>query len=408
MPSTARRKTLIHVMNDPFALQYLRGQPTYMAVRGIDCAVVVPRGDGFQEFRVSEGVACHEATIVRNISPMADIRTLARLVRLWWRMRPDIVHAHTPKGGLLGMLSATIAGVPGRVYTLHGLTYMTASGTLRQVLRWSDWLSCRLADRVICVSKSIREVVIEDGICDPDKLVVVAQGSANGVDAVTRFNPDRFSESDFVQERCELGIGPDALVLTFVGRIVQDKGIEELTHAWLRLREQYPHLHLLIVGPMEERDAVVPWVLEVLHEDGRVHFTGFRGDVDRVMAITDVVAVPSRREGFGIVFIEAGAMEVPVVATRIPGCIDAVVDGVTGTLVPSYNAYALHDAISRYLDDPELRWKHGRAGRERVLREFRPEDVWEGIHAEYERLLNQRERGSRPGCWPPFRPSSRV
>ena len=284
---------LVHVLNAPFALQYVRGQARYMRERGINVTAITSPGDGLAEFGTAEEVPVYGIPIVRKISPIVDLVSLIRLVWLWRRMRPEIVHAHTPKGGLLGLLSAALARVPVRVYTIHGLTYMTAAGASGVLLRWTDRISCRLAHRVICVSPSIQQVAIEDRICPPGKMVVLAKGSANGVDAIHRFNPDRFTRQHIAALRRDLRIGEDDLVITFIGRIVQDKGIDELAEAWRRLRARYPHLHLLLVGPVEERDAVKPTMLQALKDDERAHMLGFHEDVSELLAISDVIAVPS-------------------------------------------------------------------------------------------------------------------
>jgi glycosyltransferase involved in cell wall biosynthesis len=358
-----------------------------MRARGIDEVAITPPGTRLDTFGCVEEVPVYGLPVSRTISPWSDLLTVVRLVKLLRRIRPEIVHAHTPKGGLLGMLSATLLRVPVRVYTIHGFTYMTARGVTRALLRGSDWLSCRLADRVLCVSPSIRDVAIQDGICPPGKITVPGAGSANGVDAEHRFNPDRFSGEEIMARRGGMGISPEDLVVTFAGRIVRDKGVEELYRAWQGLREHYPDLHLVMAGPLEARDAVSGDLLDALRADRRVHLTGEVEDVSEILSISDVVAVPSRREGFGVIFIEAGAMRLPVVGTRIPGCVDAVEDGVTGTLVPTEDVPALRDAIQRYLDDRQLRQRHGDAGRRRVLQSFRQQDVWSALYCEYEALL---------------------
>jgi glycosyltransferase involved in cell wall biosynthesis len=178
-------------------------------------------------------------------------------------------------------------------------------------------------------------------------------------------------------------------VVGFVGRIVRDKGIAELVAAWKTLRAEFPNLHLLMVGSFEPQDAVSPDVENLLTSDERIHLTGIVYNTAPVYAAMDILTLPTYREGLPNVPLEAAAMELPVVATLIPGCIDAVQDGVTGTLVPPRNAEALADAIRMYLHDSELRRQHGQVGRDRVLREFRQEAIWEAVYQEYLQLLQQ-------------------
>jgi glycosyltransferase involved in cell wall biosynthesis len=179
-------------------------------------------------------------------------------------------------------------------------------------------------------------------------------------------------------------------VAGYVGRLVTDKGIAELWQAWTVLRERHPDLHLLLVGPFEDTDPVPPAVRQGLETDPRVHLAGMDWNTPPLYAAMDLLVLPTYREGFPNVLLEGASMGLPVVATRVPGCVDAVRDGETGTLVPARDPAALAAALDAYVADPALRRARGRAGRARVAAEFRQEVVWEGIFAEYDRLLAPR------------------
>jgi glycosyltransferase involved in cell wall biosynthesis len=175
-----------------------------------------------------------------------------------------------------------------------------------------------------------------------------------------------------------------------VGRVVRDKGIHELCEAWRRVRREVPRARLLLVGKAEPQDPVSEHVLRELQNDPTVHLAGFVADVPGLYAASDVVVLPTYREGLPNVPLEAAAMGLPVVATRVVGCVDAVLHGLTGTLVPPRDAGALAEAMIGYARDPMLRARHGEAGRRRVLQEFVPERLWAELASVYERLQGDR------------------
>ena len=381
---------LVHVTTVPDSLGFFIGQIGYMKGRGIEVHALSSPGPLLDEFAAREQVQTHAVEMPRRISPGHDLGAVRQMVEALRRIRPHIVHSHTPKGGLLGMIAARLAGVPVRIYHIRGLPLMTATGRRRALLRWTEKVACGLAHQVLCVSHSVREVALEEGLCPPDKIRVLLGGSGNGVDATGRFSPERHGPETRAALRARFGIPRDAVVLGFVGRVVRDKGIVELADAWRELREEHPGAHLLLVGPEEPQDPVPPATVEALRRDPRVHFTG-PTDAAPWYAAMDLLVFPTYREGFPNVPLEAAAMGLPVVATRIPGCTDAVADGETGTLVPVRDAQALAGAVRAYLASPHLRAEHGGRGRERALRDFAQEGIWNALYAEYVRLL--RERG---------------
>lgn len=361
-----------------------------MKERGVDVEAISSPGEKLTEFGEEQGILVHAIELPRRITPLHDLRAVLQLSRILRRIKPTIVHAHTPKGGLLGMISAWLTRTRVCIYHMRGLPYMSATGRKRTLLMATERTSCRLAHRVFCVSHSLREVAIADGIVPAEKIVVFAGGSGNGVDSTTRFNPDRFSAEAVQAQKAELGIGGDEIVIGFIGRIVRDKGIEELAVAWRQIREAYPAARLVLVGPVEPQDPVSPDTLLFLQGDDRVVMIDWLDDTSVIYPVLDMLVLPTYREGFPNVPLEAASMGLPVVATRIPGCIDAVADGETGTLVPVRDPNALAEAIRMYLDEPELRCKHGQAGRARVLRDFRQEVIWDAVYQEYCRLLAEK------------------
>lgn len=381
---------LVYIATSPLFLNFFRGQITYLRERGIEVSIICSPGELLEAFMHKEQVPGYGVEMPRRITPFRDVIALIQLVRILRKVRSHIVHANTPKGGLLGMISAWLCRVPVRIYHIRGLPFLTASGWKRRVLRWSEKIACRLAHSVLCVSHSVRQIVVQDGLCAEDKIRVLASGSGQGVDADGRFNPARFSEEAQRTLRSVLHIPDEATVIGYVGRVVRDKGMEELAEAWTQLRERYPDLHLLLVGDYEPQDPVPDPVRRLFSDDPRVILTGWVSDTAPYYALMDVLVLPSYREGFPNTPLEASAMCVPVVATRIPGCVDAVVDNLTGVLVPVRDAQALAEAIDRYIRHPDLRLQHGRAGRERVLRDFRQEVLRQALYEHYHSLMQEK------------------
>ncbi len=401
-PANDNQVKLVLVTTIPDTLFSMSGQAPYLRARGFDVYAMASPGPRLDDFAASDGATTFGVPMRRSVTPLHDLGAVIRIWRHVWRLRPTIVHANTPKGGLLGVVGARLAGVPIRIYHVHGLRYVTTQGAKRAALRWSEKTACRLANQVLCVSESVRQEMIDDGLVPADKIKVLRSGSINGVDADGSFNPIATRDARG-PIRAQHGIPDNALVVSFIGRIVRDKGMVELAEAWTALRDERPDLHLMVVGPFEPEDPVPADVAALFHRDPRVHLTGEVYDTAPLFAATDVFVLPTYREGLPTVLLEAAAMEAPVVATCVPGCVDAVDDGVTGILVPVHDGRALADAIRRYLDDPALRRAHGRAARERVLRDFRPDVIWEALYDEYARLL--REHGlAAPG--PTIEPGS--
>jgi len=326
----------------------------------------------------------------REISPFKDLLSLVRLYTILRRLRPAIVNAGTPKAGLLGMIAACAAGVPARVYVLHGLRLETTSGLKRLVLGVAERCAATLAHSVICCSESLRHLYVTLGLTTEAKARVLGEGSANGVDidefTVTPERRDRAREW-----RARFGIPDGAPVVGFVGRLTRDKGVPELVDAFNQILPRFPNARLLMVGDFEQGDPVPECYVKQLRSHPRVIITGYVSDPALYYPIMDILALPSHREGLGIAVLEAAVAEIPAVAFRVTGSVDAVSNGVTGTLVPFGDVDAFARAAQRYLSDDTLRREHGQAGRERVMRHFCPEMIWEALAEEYARLLKSRD-----------------
>src|SRR5215813_2588394 len=239
-------------------------------LEGFEVHALSSPGEPLDAFGRALEIDVHPARMPRRITPLVDLMAVRQIVRVIRRVRPSIVDAHTPKGGLLAMIAAALCRVPVRIYHQHGLPLMTATGPKRLILRWTERTACRLAHQVICVSESVRGVAIAERLCAADKIKVLGHGSIDGIEADKRFNPARVPEARR-RLRARYQVPEDALVIGFVGRVVRDKGLIELAQSWRALREAYPSLHLLVAGPFESQDPIPADVETILRSDPRIH-----------------------------------------------------------------------------------------------------------------------------------------
>jgi len=393
---------VVDIVTASVSVRFLEGRPEYFAGKGYEVTVVSSPGEELRKAE-REGVRTVAVEMAREISPLRDLVSLWGLVRVLRRLRPAITNVATPKAGLLGGVAAWLCGVPCRYYTLLGLRCETTTGLKREVLIAAERIACACAHRVICVSESMRQKAIELGLVEASRTVVLASGSYNGTEP-ERFAPTTEALRRGGQMREKLGIPANAPVVGFVGRLTKDKGINELVKAYSELRKEMAELRLLLVGEMEEGDPLTArtrWLLE--NEPGIVR-TGFVDDPADYYHLLDVFAFPTYREGFGNVAVEANAAGKPVVAAGATGVVDAVVDGVTGLLVPVGDARALAGALKKVIENPGMAAALGSAGRERAVREFWRERLWEALEQQYAGMLERRapsQKRRRVNEWRP-------
>jgi glycosyltransferase involved in cell wall biosynthesis len=388
--SDTSRPTILYAGTSPLSVQwFLRGQLGFLREAGFDVTVVTAPGEGLELARVSEGVETIAVPMVRNISPVRDLAALWRLWRIVRRVHPAITNVGTPKAGLLAGLAAWLNRVPCRIYTLHGLRLETVRGPKRAVLWLAEWMACRSAHRVVCVSESVRGKAVALRLVSPERAVVLGAGSCNGVEE-SRCAPSPETSRRARELRYSLGIPEGVPVIAFVGRLTRDKGIPELADAYFRLRHAFPDLRLLLVGDFEDDDPIDPCLRRRIEAHPGILLTGFVRDVIPYYHVADMLVLPTFREGFPNVVLEAHAAGKPVVATRATGVVDAVADGVDGMLVPIGDSTALAEAVTLLLRDTALAARMGLAGRNRILCEFRQQDVWRAILGEYLSLLSAR------------------
>lgn len=369
---------IAHVANtDYFCAFLLRSQLRALARAGFDVDVVCGPGPLVGGLE-AEGMRVHVVENSRRIDPGADLRTLRAYLRLFRRERYELVHTHNPKVNLLASLAARVAGVPRVVSTVHGLYSHEGQGALaRRVWRGFEAASGRLADLVLCQSGEDVHTARWRRIVPDERL----RPLGNGID-LARFHPGRLGRDDREALRRRLGVRPGELLAGFVGRLVREKGVEELVAA----AAGRPGLRLWLIGPDErgaKGDALQP---ERLAAAPNVTWLGLQRDMPSLYAALDVAVLPSWREGFPRSLLEAAAMGRPTVATRIRGCREAVAESRTGLLVPPQRPQALREALETLARDAPRRRAMGRAARARAEEAFDEEAVFERIVRAYREI----------------------
>lgn len=389
MAEISTRPRIVYVFTSSLALRFLRGQFGYLRKAGYDVFIISSSGNDLKEVGELEGVHTITIPLAREISPTKDLMSLWYLWRAMRKLRPCITNVGTPKAGLLGGLAAFLTGVPCRIYNLYGLRLETTHGVKRQMLAFAERLACFCAHRVICVSESLRQEAVGLGLVNFDHTTVFTPGSCNGVD-VPRFNITQGVQNPGCQLREKLGIPLFAPVVGFVGRFTRDKGIKELLEAFNSLKGLFPELRLLLVGDFEEGDPPPPEVTQRIRTDTNIVCSGFVPDSAPYYQVMNVLALPTYREGFPNVVLEAGAAGKPAVVSNATGAVDSVIDGETGLIVPIRDTVALTGALAKLLSNPSLARTMGQTARKRVIAEFQQERIWSGLLDEYHSLLKAR------------------
>ena len=384
--SGGRRLRLCRIVTVPITFAWLlRKQIDHILAAGIDLALVSSSGPELDELCSSLPVRCFAISMVRKTAPLLDPRALLALTRYFRRERFDIVHSSTPKAGLLTALAGRAAHIPVRIHTYTGQVWVELHGLIRWMTRESDKLIGRLNTHCYADSYSQRKFLVDEQIVDPQRISVLGEGSLSGVD-LERFDPT-LPTWRRAETRKRLGIAETSVVIIFVGRLTRDKGITELIEAFRTLQQRYKDIDLVLAGPYESiRDTLPTGSLKELSANTHIHSVGFASRPEEYLAIADIFCLPSYREGFGSVIIEAGAMNLPSVATRVTGLVDSVVDGETGILVPPKDAKALAGALEEMVKSADLRHQMGRAARQSVVQHFDAAVINQAVVDEYFRL----------------------
>ena len=383
---SGRARIMVVATVPAFLLHNMRSQIESMVASGYAVTLVASPDEHFARLATLGAVDVIGIRMPRKISPWVDCLALWRLHAAIRRVRPSIVHSTTPKGGLLCAIAGRLAGVPVRLHTFTGQVWTTLSGPVRVMARLADRLIVRLSTTCYCDSPSQRDYLESQGIARPGRIGVLGDGSLSGVD-LSRFSPERAAVLA-ATTRARLGIGATEDVVVFVGRVTRDKGVVELAAAFTRVRAAGREARLLLVGPLDNNVDALPaseqaWIAAL---PGVIRIP-YDPQPEQYLSCATVFCLPSYREGFPTVVLEAAALAIPAIGTRITGMTDTIVDGETGLLVPARDVPALADAMLEMMRNPERRNRMARAARARVERQFTSDRLSRLLLAEYDRLL---------------------
>jgi glycosyltransferase involved in cell wall biosynthesis len=352
----------------------LRGQFTFFQQHGFQVLTVSADGSEVKDL-LAEGIAHQVVPMTRKITPLQDIVSLWKLIRVIHEFKPDIVHTHTPKAGLLGMIAARLCRVPVRLHTVAGLPLMEARGVKRWILKMVERVTYSSAHQVYPNSLGLLKYIKEQRLIGNTPLSIIGKGSTNGID-ISFFLRNTDLENKASAIRMRYGIPDNAVVFGFVGRIVKDKGIIELTKAFKKLSSA-TEVRLILVGPFEqELDPLPAEVIQFINENAGVIKAGFMHDVRPWLMASDVFVFPSYREGFPNVVMQAACLEVPSIVSDINGCNELIEHEVSGLVVPPKNELALYEAMKRLAEDPETGKRFAKAARKFVTENFDQQYVW--------------------------------
>lgn len=371
-----------------FIITQLKKQLKALGASGANVLVVSSDGPELATLDKLEGIRSVPIEIPRSISPILDVIGLIKLYWLLRRERIQIVHSTTPKAGLLTAIAGLLAGVPIRLHTYTGQPWVNMYGIKGWIARTSDKLIAKLNIRCYADSPSQMEFLVKQEIILGSKIAVLGAGSLAGVDT-QRFNRKRFTNQQCDELRCSLAITKGVPLILFLGRVSIDKGVRELLESFANLKALGSKAHLLIVGPIDFTSGAAGFVTQKDIESViDAHWVAFTETPEAYLAMADVLCLPSYREGFGTVVIEAAAMGVPTIGTTIYGLTDAVIDEQTGLLVEPRSVEALTNALAKLLGDNRLRLEMGEAAMRRASQLFDSEIINQHLIDEYHALLH--------------------
>ncbi|MBY0486849.1 MAG: glycosyltransferase family 4 protein [Flavobacteriaceae bacterium] len=380
------RNKLIRITTVPISLdKLLEGQLHFMTSE-YDVIAVSSDKAYLEKIGTKETVATFPLEMTRKITPLQDFLAVVKLYFFLKKTKPFIVHTHTPKAGVVGMLASRMAGVPHRLHTVAGLPLLEATGLKRRLLDFVEKITYASATHVYPNSYGLLEIIKQNNYCKASKLKVIGNGSSNGI-ATSYFNPDLFTLEQKAALRTSVGIDEADFVFIFVGRLVKDKGINELISAFKKLDQEKTNVKLLLVGAYEtDLDPLQNETIATIGSVSSIITVGYQNDVRPYFAISNALVFPSYREGFPNVVLQAGAMQLPAIVTDINGCNEIIKNAVNGIIIPVKNESAIYEAMFLLCSDATSYAALKANARQMIVCSFEQNVVWHALLEEYKSI----------------------
>lgn len=374
-------KKIVRITTIPSSMGgLLRGQlrfiNKYFEVIGVS-------GDGkdLEAVRINEGIRTEVVEMTRTISPIKDIIAVFQLYKFLKEEKPYIVHTHTPKAGIVGMLASKFAGVKHRFHTVAGMPVLIATGPRRTLLNLVEKITYKCATKVFPNSFALQDIIIREAYTSKNKLKVIGNGSSNGID-IDYFNRDLLKCSNLEALKQKLNIDQE-FIYTYVGRLVTDKGINELVAAFDIIVKKHSAKLILVGWRESELDPLLDETEIILKRNKHIIQVGFQQDVRPYFAIADVLVFPSYREGFPNVVLQAGAMQVPSIVTNINGCNEIINEGENGLIIPVKDVQSIVISMERLIQNPVLHQTMCANSRQIIVDNYKHTYVWNELLKEY-------------------------
>ncbi|MGZ5245071.1 MAG: glycosyltransferase family 4 protein [Bacteroidia bacterium] len=381
---------LIRITTAPISLRLLiTGQPEYMQDSGFEVILISADGKDWELMPNLHNFEHYRIDLARPISIKDDLKALPQLIKLFRKLKPDIVHSHTPKAGLMAMLAAKICGVPIRIHTLAGMRLNTTTGLMRQLLMWTEKITYACSHEVWPNSKELSKIIIQEKMIDPEKVHMILNGSSNGID-LSRYSLQNLSAERIEHLKRQWKISNEDFVFLAVGRVVHDKGIDELVNAFSVINNKYPNTKLFILGPFEDEDAVSDTAKNLIQSHPGINHINWSNEVEYFMAIAQCFIHASHREGFPNVVLQAGAMNCPIICSNIPGNIDIVENQEEGNVYPVKDKDALISNMEWVLNNYSQAKIKANKLKEKIYNNFDRRAVFSAIKQRYVQLLKSK------------------